>query len=447
VRGREAGERERGGQAGLDEAEAARGDGELSEQLGRTEGEEDESGPRRGADGGQRREQRRVIEDLTAHAAGERGFPAPTDGSENPVALAHEPGGQVAHRGCTSAYAVADALDGPSDPPQRAVESQHQRPDGRTAPRRAPCGTGAPRRPRHLRGPPWTSRSRRAARSPPRTSRGCAWRGAAATRGQRSTPPGERPSRGARPAPTRRGCATSRRSRATSALRGRARRPSLTSTQSCGPAGGRRAEQPRHARARPRHRPDAQVRPRSGRPPAGAPARRPGPRPRTAAAMPRAPGSDGTKARYPVAERSRAAGQSSLRRSRDQRCPLVSGPLCPVPCVRRSPGSPAFAPRPHSRHSPRGGVDARRDRRNPAGLHRVADVASAAAAAGHHGPASRPPRHGWPFRSPPLAGRRRRGGEGAPGRRCQPLRAASLCKPGLRGRQVADREAPGLPRK
>jgi hypothetical protein len=247
--------------------------------------------------------------------------------------------------------------------------------------------------------------------------------------------------------PTRRGCATSRRSRATSALRGRARRPSLTSTQSCGPAGGRRAEQPRHARARPRHRPDAQVRPRSGRPPAGAPARRPGPRPRTAAAMPRAPGSDGTKARYPVAERSRAAGQSSLRRSRDQRCPLVSGPLCPVPCVRRSPGSPAFAPRPHSRHSPRGGVDARRDRRNPAGLHRVADVASAAAAAGHHGPASRPPRHGWPFRSPPLAGRRRRGGEGAPGRRCQPLRAASLCKPGLRGRQVADREAPGLPRK
>ena len=75
---------------GLDEAKAAGRDRDLREDLGGAEGEQHETGARVRADGGQRGEQRRVVERPAAAGRRQRALPARPERADDPRALAQQ---------------------------------------------------------------------------------------------------------------------------------------------------------------------------------------------------------------------------------------------------------------------------------------------------------------------------------------------------------------------
>ena len=113
-------EGEGGGQAGLDEAEAAGSERDLGEDLRRAEGEQDEE--RRGvrSDGGERGEQGGVVERPARDGAGHGAAPARAEDLEQPVALVDQPVGKdrAAARRCAAAGCGSP---GRSAPPRRAA--------------------------------------------------------------------------------------------------------------------------------------------------------------------------------------------------------------------------------------------------------------------------------------------------------------------------------------
>ena len=83
-------QRERAREPGLHEPEAARRDRDLRQHLGGAEREQHEPGARLRADGGERGQQRRVVERPAAAGRRQRALPARAEGPDDPRALAQQ---------------------------------------------------------------------------------------------------------------------------------------------------------------------------------------------------------------------------------------------------------------------------------------------------------------------------------------------------------------------
>ena len=98
------------------------------------------------ADGGQRGEQRRVVERPAPDRGQQRALPARAERAEDAVALAQQARGQLRQRLGVAAHAVAHALHDAPDQGQRAVGGHAPRRRGRRARRRRPRRRSSPRR-------------------------------------------------------------------------------------------------------------------------------------------------------------------------------------------------------------------------------------------------------------------------------------------------------------
>ena len=121
VGGRHPREVERGREAGLDEAQAARRDGDHGQHHRGDVREQHEGRPGPRSDRGQRRQQRQVVEQPVAERAQQRLPPLPAERGAHVVAFGHQPVRQVAERFALALQPVSDDLDRAADGPQRPV--------------------------------------------------------------------------------------------------------------------------------------------------------------------------------------------------------------------------------------------------------------------------------------------------------------------------------------
>ena len=139
------GERERGGQPGLDEAESSGRHGDLGQQLSRTEGKQNQRGPRRRPDRRKRGEQRRVVERPAADGRGQGALPAWSERAGRMRSRSRtEPLRQAGELCRAATQTVAHPLQNPVRPIAVRRRASGPAPPARTGPR---TGTSSGDRP------------------------------------------------------------------------------------------------------------------------------------------------------------------------------------------------------------------------------------------------------------------------------------------------------------
>ena len=98
------------------------------QEGGGHEGEQDERGPRLGADGAQAGEEGEVVEDPAAGRGEDGGLPARAERRPKEVALAQEPVGKLAHGARAAKRSVEEPFGQGADEAERPVGEEHERP-------------------------------------------------------------------------------------------------------------------------------------------------------------------------------------------------------------------------------------------------------------------------------------------------------------------------------